>query len=127
MTATESFIKVEHRGKTLILTPATSLGELQYAGMETETAAILGLMRGEKAGGVVIDLRHANYFGLSALGFFLRIWKRVCAVGGRTARCHVSAHRREILKLASLDRLWPICRSRKQALAAVADRSSGEA
>jgi anti-anti-sigma factor len=122
MTATEGFIKIEHRGETVILTPATSLGELQYAGMEPEAAAVLDLLKGEKAARVVIDLRNADYFGSSALGFFLRIWKRVCGVGGRMAMCHVSAHAREILQLTGLDQLWPVCRSRRQALAAVGRR-----
>jgi anti-anti-sigma factor len=125
MTASEGFIKVEHRDETVILTPATSLGEIQYAGMEAEAAAVLDLLKGEKAGRVVIDLRHADYFGSSALGFFLRIWKRVCSVGGRLAMCHVSAHAKEILELTSLDRLWPICESRKQALAAVGRPTGG--
>jgi anti-anti-sigma factor len=127
VTATEGVFKVEHLGDTVILTPATSLGERQYAETESEVAGILELLNGERATRVVLDLRHPDYFGSSALGFFLRIWKRVCGVGGRMAMCNVSAHGREILQLTGLDRLWPVCSSRRQALAAVARRPTGEA
>jgi hypothetical protein len=55
------------------------------------------------------------------MGFFARLWRRVCERGGRMAFCNVSDHEREIMRVTRLDGLWPICPSRQEAIKAVED------
>ncbi len=54
-----------------------------------------------------------------ALGFFIKLWKRVRSVDGQFAFCEVSEHEREVLELTRLDSLWSICPTRAEALAVV--------
>ena len=51
-----------------------------------------------------------------ALGFFVKLWKRIRKVDGSMAFCNVSAHEQEVLRVTRLDTLWPVCTSREQAV-----------
>jgi anti-anti-sigma factor len=68
---------------------------------------------------VVLDFRKTDYYGSTALGFFVKLWKRVRDRDGRMAFCGVSDHEREILRVTHLDGMWPICSSREEAVQAV--------
>jgi CPA1 family monovalent cation:H+ antiporter len=68
---------------------------------------------------VVIDFHRTDYYASTALIFFMRLWTRVKRGNGLMAFCNLSDHEKEILQVTKLDRLWPICESREQALQAV--------
>jgi anti-anti-sigma factor len=110
---------LEVEGETVIVTPTEDLRELDFAEIGAGAEEVLALLGRTPARNVVVDLRRTDYYGSTALGFFVRVWKRVRGRGGRMAWCNVSAHEEEILRLARLDRLWPVCPSREEALAAV--------
>ncbi len=57
-----------------------------------------------------------DYYGSTALGFFLKLWKRIRSVDGKMAFCNVSPYEQEVLRLTRLDTLWPICGTREDAL-----------
>jgi anti-anti-sigma factor len=118
LTATGVF-KVEREGQTLIVTASTDLRELNYPEVEAGARAILDLLGNGTIKNVVLDFHKTDYYGSSALGFFVKLWKRVRECDGRMAFCGVSDHEREILQVAKLDGLWPICTSREEALKAV--------
>jgi anti-anti-sigma factor len=111
--------EIEVEGDTVIVVPAVDLGELDYQRIEAGTTAILELLNGTGIKNAVVDFGKTDYFGSSALGFFLRLWKRVRGRNGRMAFCNLSKHEKEILQITDLDHLWPICSSRIEALAAV--------
>jgi len=69
-----------------------------------------------------MDFHGRAYYGSTAFGFLVKPWKRVSERSGRMAFGNVSVHDKEILQITHLDHLWPICLSRKEALAAVRDR-----
>jgi anti-anti-sigma factor len=66
-----------------------------------------------------MDFHKTDYYGSTALAFFLKLWKRVRNRNGRMAFCNISDHEREILTVTQLDRLWPIYLSREEATKAV--------
>jgi anti-anti-sigma factor len=111
--------EVEQEGDTIVAVPAVDLRELDYQRIEAGARAILELLNGTGVTNVVLDFRKTDYYGSTALGFFLKLWKRVRDRKGRMAFCNVSDHEKEILQVTSLDRLWPVCPSRNEALAAV--------
>jgi anti-anti-sigma factor len=117
MTATGLF-EVEQDGDVLVVTPTADLRELYYRDIEEGAGGILDRL-GAGVRGVVLDFHRTDYYGSTALGFFLRLWKRVSENGGRMAFCNVSEHEREVLAVTRLDTLWPICGSREEALKAV--------
>jgi anti-anti-sigma factor len=111
--------EVETRGDTLLVTPTGDLQELAFREIETGGDGLLDLLDRAEARNIVMDLRQVDHSGSTALGFFIRLWKRVRGREGRMAFCNVSDHEKEILEVASLDSLWPICPSREAALEAV--------
>jgi anti-anti-sigma factor len=110
---------VEIEGRTVIVTPVADLRETDFQAIESGAEEVLALLSGVPARNVVVDLRGTDYYGSTALGFFVRLWKRVRSRNGRMAFCNVSEHEREILRVMRLDGLWPVCSSRDEALAAV--------
>lgn len=119
MNSTPPVFDIEREGETLVVTPLMDLRELEYAHIEEAAAAVLDSVSAGPARDVVLDFRGTDYYGSTALGFFVKLWKRVRGRGGNMAFCNLSAHEREILAVTGLDRLWPICGTRAEALAAV--------
>jgi anti-anti-sigma factor len=117
-TATRIF-EVEREGQTVIVTAQTDLRELDYLQIEAGARDILHLLGNGAIKNVVLDFHKTDYYGTTALGFFVKLWKRVRDRGGRMAFCGVSDHEREILQVTKLDGLWPICPSREEALIAI--------
>jgi anti-anti-sigma factor len=115
---TSAFV-CQRDGDTLIVTPTMDLRELIYQQIEAGAADILRQLREGVVKNVVLDFHRTDYCGSTALGFFIKLWKRVTDCHGRMAFCNLSAHEREVLHVTKLDGLWPICSSRDQALAAV--------
>jgi anti-anti-sigma factor len=114
---------VEREGDTLVLTPQADLRELAFPQLEAGARDVFDLLASGAARNVVLDFRRTDYYGSTALEFFVRLWKRVRERGGRMAFCNVSAHEQEVLRLTNLDRLWPLCPSREAALEAVTGKA----
>jgi len=110
---------VERDGDVLILIPTADLRESAYEALEAGASVIFDALSDRQVKGAVLDFHRTDYYGSTALGLFLRVWKRIRARGGRMAFCNVSEHEKEILTVTRLDTLWPICGSRAEALAAV--------
>jgi anti-anti-sigma factor len=117
--ATTGLFEVEREGDVVVVTPTADLREFEYQDIEAAAQGLLDLLGTAGAKGVVLDFHRTDSYGSAALGFFLRLWKRVSGQGGRMAFCNVSEHEREVLAVTRLDGIWPICRSRGEALQAV--------
>ncbi len=117
--AAGALFEVERQGDVAVVTPTADLREFDYQGIESAAEGLLDLAAAPGVKGVVLDFHRTDYYGSTALGFFVRLWKRVSSHGGRLAFCNVSAHEREVLAVTRLDGLWPICASREEAVAAV--------
>jgi anti-anti-sigma factor len=111
--------EIEQEGDTIIVVPAADLQELEYQRIEEGARRILDLLSGDAVKNVVMDFCKTDYYGSTALCFFMKLWKRVSTQNGRMAFCNVSAHEKELLQIMNLDRLWSICTTRAEALAAV--------
>jgi anti-anti-sigma factor len=126
MTTAIGTFEVERKGQTLVVTPRTNLRELDYEAIEAGAGEILHLLGNGTIRNVVLDFHRTDYYGSTALGFFVKLWKRVRDRNGRMAFCGVSEHEREILRATNLDGLWPICSSRQEAFEAVTSAGKKE-
>jgi anti-anti-sigma factor len=111
--------EIEHEGDTIIVVPTVDLRELEYQPIEEGAKKILDMLNDINIKNVVLDFHKTVYYGSTALGFFLKLWKRVSMRMGRMAFCNVSDPEKEILRITMLDNVWPICSSRIEAVAAV--------
>jgi anti-anti-sigma factor len=116
---TSNLFDVQHIGQTLIVAPQRNLSEVDWKEIDAGMASVLDLLGTATVRNVVLDFHKTDYFGSTALGYFLKLWKRVREGKGRLAFCRLSNHEREILAVAGLDRLWPVCASREEALQAI--------
>ena len=114
-----STFQIERQGDVAIVTPLRDLCELEYAHIEESAATALECLEAAHAKNVVLDLAKAEYFGSTALGFFVKLWKRVRSQGGHMALCNVSPNEKKVIHLTRLDTLWTICPSRDEAIQAV--------
>src|SRR5262249_42591467 len=115
----KSAFEVEREGDTLIVTPWGDLRELDHREVEAGARDVFRLLRQGAAWNVVLDFRHTDYFGSTALAFFIELYRQVQIRGGDLAFCNVSAHEREILAVTNLVGLWYLCATREDALRAV--------
>ena len=120
---TTEIFEIEQQDDTIIVVPTVDLQELDYQRIEEGATRILDLLNGAGMKNVVMDLYRTEYYGSTALGFFLKLLKRVRRKNGHMAFCNVSDHEKEILQITKLDHSWPICSSRSEALEAVRRRN----
>ena len=111
--------EIEQEGDTLIVVPTVNLCELDYQRIQEDGKQVLDLLNANAIKYVILDFAKTDYYGSTALGFFLKFWKAVRTSSGRMAFCNVSDLEKQILEITHLDRLWPICSSRTEALEAV--------
>jgi len=114
---THELFMTERDGATLILTPLLNLSELEYA--QSMTEKVIDLLADQTIKNLIIDFHKTDYFGSTALGFFIRLWKRIQERKGCMVLCSLSAHELEILQITKLDECWRIHKSRAEALKAI--------
>lgn len=120
MNAAMALIAVERQGKTLILTAQENLRELGYQEIERELEEILQFLGSDPSiKNLVFDFAGTDFFGSTALGMLLQLWRQVRDRRGRMALCNISAHEKDILTVMGLAGLWPAHASREAALRAV--------
>jgi len=119
LTTAGGIFEIEQQGDTLIVVPTVDLRELEYERIEDGASGILDLLNGTGTKNVVLDFYKTDYYGSIALGFFLKLLKRVRVRNGHMAFCNVSDHEKEILQITHLDHSWPICTTRSEALEVV--------
>ncbi len=99
---------------------ATPALESIAVGLEDQAAELIfDPIRRDAEPLIVFDLSQIDYFGSVFLGVLLRCWKMVQAKGGSMALACVSVRARELLHLTSLDFVWPIYESRREAVEAL--------
>lgn len=103
-------------GDCLIVIPTSDLRESIFEPNNEGTTAILAALDDATARHIVWDFRHTQTFGSTALGFFVKIWRRVCLRRGRMAFCNLTQYEKEILHVTQLNQLWLLCDSLEDAV-----------
>src|SRR6516165_502659 len=116
MVSMTNLFAVDREGDTLIVTPNSDLSELDYQRIESGANGVLAILSDPSVKNVIVDFYRTDYVGSTALGFLVRLWKRVTERKGRMALCNVSRHEREILEITKLNSLWPVADSRAEAM-----------
>lgn len=113
---------VQVSGTTVVVVPRECLTEFDFAQIETEGKRVLAWMEQQPTVNVLLDLKNSDYFGSSAIGFFMKLWKRARTRKGHMAVCNTSAHALELIRLIQADKLWHLCESPDQGLAWLASQ-----
>lgn len=93
---------------------------LDSAEFDRLNEALLGLFdRGDAPKGWVIDFSAVRYIGSAMLGLMVNFRQHVKNHNGKLVLCGVSPRLEEIIRTCCMDRLFPIAKSRQEALRAV--------
>jgi anti-anti-sigma factor len=112
-----AMFEIEREGETIIATPVVNLTELED--MELNARGVVDVLSDLSIKNLVLDFQKTDYFGSTALALFVKLWKMATDRNGCMAFCNLSKHQHEILNVTKLDKLWPICDSRAEAMKAV--------
>jgi len=116
LASAKGIFEIEQQDDTIIVVPTSDLRELDFQRIVAGGENIFDLLKGSDTKNVVLDFHKTDYYGSAALGWFVKLWKRVRGRDGRMAFCNLSEHEKEILQFTKLDHLWPICSSRQEAV-----------
>ena len=121
MTSTDpqDVFTIERRGDLTVISATPALESIAVGLEEQAADLIFEPLRRDREPLLVFDLSQVDYFGSVFLGVLLRCWKLVQAKGGTMALAGVSTRAKELLHLTSLDFVWPIYASRREAVEAL--------
>lgn len=110
---------IERHGDVTLIAATPALETLDSGLEEYAADLIMNPLRNQDNPLVVFDLSQVNYFGSMFLAVLLRCWKLSMAQGGMMVLSGVSEHARELLRITSLDMVWPIYSTRREAMEAL--------
>lgn len=110
---------IERRGDLTVITATEQLERIEFGLEEAVSDLILKPLRRQNQPLIVFDLSQVHYFGSMFLALLIRCWKLVTAQGGSMALSGVDERSRELLRITSLDMVWPIYQSKREAIEAL--------
>lgn len=110
---------IERHGDVTVITATPALEKLAYRLEEQVAELILEPIRREDNPLIVFDLSRVGNFGSMFLALLIRAWKLAVSHGGSMALAGVTERTRELLRVTSLDIVWPIYDNKHEAIAAL--------
>jgi anti-sigma B factor antagonist len=110
---------IERRGELTVITATEELERIEFGLEEQVSDLILKPLRRQKNPSIVFDLSRVDYFGSMFLALLIRCWKLALAQGGTMALSGVNEKTRELLRVTSLDMVWPMYGTKREAIEAL--------
>lgn len=107
---------IERHGEITVIVATSALETVDPSLIEQVAHVLLEPVHAQEVPLIVIDLEQVDFFGSTFLALLLRCWKLVQGRGGMMVLAGVSARARELLRITSLDMVWPIYASRREAI-----------
>jgi anti-anti-sigma factor len=121
--STKLFSTYDRQG-ALVVAAMGPIGSLSAAEVRREAESLMAEVNAHRITKVVFDMDRAEYFGSQVLELMILVWRYLAPAKGAMFLCRLSPAAREMLQVVGLDKLWPVCESLDQALAA--PQTSGE-
>lgn len=110
---------IERRGELTVISGTEQLEHIEFGLEEAVSELILKPLQSQQQPQVVIDLSRVEFFGSVFLALLIRCWKMVMARGGTMVLSGIDSRTRELLRVTSLDIVWPIYDSKREAIEAL--------
>ncbi|MFO0903092.1 MAG: STAS domain-containing protein [Pirellulales bacterium] len=104
-------------GNSVLVTPKSCLTEFDFAQIELEGKRVVQWLQDRGEANILLDLTNSDYFGSSAVGFFMKLWKWARTKQGKMVVTNASPHALELIRLIQADKLWHLCPTRAEGLA----------
>lgn len=112
-------IHIRRRGDIAVITPSSQVENMPEPLIEQAAALVLGPLRANPPGGIIVDFSRVSYVGSVFLSFLLRCHRIVKMQGSEMVLTGLSASTRELLRVTSLDTIWALYDTQAQALEAL--------
>lgn len=116
---TQNAFTIESHGDLLVVIVSSALESFEADMLDGASALLIEPIRHNDSPQVLFDLGLVRSFGSAFLALLIRCWKHVAKQGGQMSLCGVSEQVRELLKITSLDTVWPIYATRSEAVEAL--------
>jgi anti-anti-sigma factor len=110
---------IERRGDLTVISANEELEHIEFGLEEAVSELILKPLRRQEQPQIVFDLSRVKFFGSVFLALLIRCWKLVVSRGGTMVLSGVDERSRELLRITSLDIVWPIYQSKREAIEAL--------
>lgn len=110
---------IERRGELTVISGTEQLEHIEFGLEEAMSELILKPLRSQDQPQVVFDLSRVDFFGSVFLALLIRCWKLVLSRGGTMVLSGLDDRSRELLRVTSLDLVWPIYDSKREAIEAL--------
>ncbi|MFO0960305.1 MAG: STAS domain-containing protein [Isosphaeraceae bacterium] len=117
--SSEDAFTIESQGDVTVITASSGLELLVLDLADNAAELVLGPLREQENPLVVVDLCRLPYFGSLFLSILLRCHKLVTTRGGMMVLAGVSDRARDLFRITKLDLVWPIYKSRREAVEAL--------
>lgn len=111
--------RMERHGDITLIVASAALETIDPTLIEDFAALLLGPLQEQDTPLLVVDLEDVDYFGSSFLALLLRFWKVTKVKNGSMVLACVSDRARELLRVTSLDLVWPMYGTRREAFEAL--------
>jgi anti-anti-sigma regulatory factor len=108
--------KLERDDDVLIITPQGDAQGFRYNDVHQESNATLQLLDDTSLRHVIIDFGSGHVLGSIMISVVIKICRKVGTRGGKAAFCDANPDMLEVLRTMNLERLWPYCPTREDAL-----------
>jgi anti-anti-sigma factor len=116
----QGIFRVEYAGRTAIVIPLRDPDELVFdEDQEAEIANLFERIDAGQTSHVVVDCERIDHCCSSAIGFFLKIAKRMREQGGNVVFCNLSGHLRGVFDMLHLEKVFGISDTRDTAMTQV--------
>lgn len=110
---------IERHGEVIAIRTSSLLESLEPSMMDGASALLLDAVGREPAPQIVVDLSALNHFGSSFLALLIRCWKLAQSRNGAMVLSGVSDHAKDLLHITSLDMVWPMYGTLREAIEAL--------
>jgi len=110
---------IERHGELTLITASPRLESLDSSMEQNVVDLLLSPLRRQTGPQVVFDLTGVEYFGSMFLAVLLRCWKLIMSTGGSLVLAGVTPQAKELLRITSLDLMWPIYKDKREAMSAL--------
>jgi anti-anti-sigma regulatory factor len=108
--------KLERDDDVLIVIPQGDAHGFRYHEVHLESNATLQVLDDPSLRHVIIDFGSEHVLGSIMISVVIKICRKVGTRGGKAAFCNANPDMLDVLHTMNLDRLWPYCPTREDAL-----------
>jgi anti-anti-sigma factor len=110
---------IEQHGDLMLIAASPSIETIGPEMEQQVSEIILNCLRDQDSPLVLFDLADVQFFGSVFLAVLIRCWKLTTSRGGGMALCAVSPQARGLLRLTSLDTIFPMYATRREGMEAL--------